>query len=619
VSGAIGGLFCPDGPAPDPEVLARLSRALARRGPDGESSRSLSGIPGMAMVQRALCLDGGRRGVPLIERDGLLLAWDGRLDNRADLEGALGREPGEGDLELLARAWERWGESFPERVVGDFALALWDSRRRLLLLARDPFGTRPLFYARRGGELLFASTLTALRSAWSLPAEVDDEWIAAYLVAVRDVERSPFRDIRCVPPGHCLIADPSGVRLRRFWSLDPGREARCRDDREYEERFRELLVEAVRCRLPEGGPAFAELSGGLDSSSIVCIADRLIRDGAVATPDLVPISEVYARSHTADETPFIRLVEQRTGRPSQRLTEEECPILVGLEERWFEVPVALQCFLERHRRTLRMMRERGARVLMSGVGGDQILRSQVGIPLDLADLVRSGRIAEIPAALRYWHGQQSKPYVQLLWQGLITPLLPRSLRRRLVAPLIQLPPWYDPGFARRMDLRGRVAVLGDERFRLPTRRLQSAMVELAVRNTSWRYDSGPEPLRLVFPFLHRPLVEFCLAVPPDQLVRPGETRSIHRRAMRGVLPAEIAARPDKKGPMEPILRAIAAEWPRIEPLVRDARVCQRGYLDPIAFRRSLDEARFGNADRKLLLLQVLALEVWLRQVEAGSA
>jgi asparagine synthetase B (glutamine-hydrolysing) len=262
------------------------------------------------------------------------------------------------------------------------------------------------------------------------------------------------------------------------------------------------------------------------------------------------------------------------------------------------------------------MRERGARVLLSGVGGDQILRSQVGMPVDLANLARCGRFGAIPAALRHWHREQHRPYAQLLWQGLVTPLLPRFLRTRLAPPLIQLPDWYDRGFARRMDLRGRLAAVGDERIRLPTRRLQSATVELAIRNTSWRYDAGPEqPMLLLFPFLHRPLVELCLALPPDQLIRPGQTRSIHRRALRELLPPEIAQRPDKRGPMEPILRAVAAQWPTLSRLLPDARVCQRGYLDPAAFRRTLDEARFGKPERKFLLLQVIALEVWLRQVE----
>jgi asparagine synthase (glutamine-hydrolysing) len=619
MSGALGGLFAPDGPEPDLETLARLSGALAHRGPDGEMLRRR---PGIALVQRALSLDGGRRGAPLFEQNGLLLAWDGRLDNRAELACRLGAGADAGpdadtDLGLIARAWETWGEDFPERIVGDFALALWDSRRRCLLLARDPFGTRPLFYVKRGGELLFASTLTALRAAWPLSPEVDDEWIAGYLIGVRDVEGSPFRNLRSVPPGHTLLADGvKGVTLRRFWRLDPEREVQCRDDGEYEERFRDLFVEAVRCRLPEAEPVFAELSGGLDSSSNVCAADRLLRDGAVTTPDLVPISEVYSLSRTADESAHIRIVEQRTGRPSHRLTEEDCPILAGFEERWFEIPIVLQCFLARHRRTLGLMRERGARVLLSGIGGDQILRSQVGMPVDLANLARTGRLREIPAALRHWHREQHRPYAELLWQGLVIPLLPRSLRTRLAPPPIALPDWYDRAFARRMDLRGRMAAVGDERIRLPTRRLQSATVELAIRKTAWRYDAGPEqPMLMLYPFLHRPLVELCLALPPDQLIRPGQTRSIHRRALRDLLPPEIAQRPDKRGPMEPILRAVAAQWPTLSRLLPDARVCQRGYLDPTAFRRALDEARFGKPERKLILLQVIALEVWLRQVE----
>src|SRR6185295_5632838 len=153
--GAIAGLLTPGAARPDPEILAKLARSLASRGPDGTSQAS---VPEVGMVHAALRIVPGLPEEPLLRRGPLLLAWDGRLDNRSDLARCVGAEPGAADLKLLALSYERWGTDFPAHLRGDFALALWDGRERRLVLARDPFGIRPLFYARQGEGLVWAST-----------------------------------------------------------------------------------------------------------------------------------------------------------------------------------------------------------------------------------------------------------------------------------------------------------------------------------------------------------------------------------------------------------------------------------------------------------------------------
>src|SRR6185295_4140322 len=145
---------------------------------------------------------------------------------------------------------------------------------------------------------------------------------------------------------------------------------------------------------------------------------------------------------------------------------------------------------------------------------------------------------------------------------------------------------------------------------------QVGAVQSAIRALCWMYDLWDSPVQRTFPFLDRDLVEFCLGVPGDQLIRPGETRSLHRRALAGLLPPRIARRMDKRGPDEAILRAIAERWGEIQPLVDEPRMAARGWVDAAAFRKALQEARFGKPGEHLpALLPSLALEVWLRAVE----
>lgn len=603
--------------APDSAaVLEKLARCLAGLGPDGISQAS---VPGAGMVDAALRVVPGPYAEPLLRRGPLLLAWDGRLDNRSDLERSLEAEPGASDLELLARAYEQWGPDFPAHVVGDFALALWDGRECRLILARDPFGTRPLFYTPLGEGFVWGSTLSALRAAGADLGEIDEEWIAGYFSRSIDPATTPWRKARAVPPGGSVIAEGGRLQTVHWWRLDEARDVRLASDAEYEERFRELFLAAVRRRLRAAGPVTAELSGGLDSSSIVCVADHVLRAGEAGAPDLLTVSYVYERSTSSDERPFMREVEERTGRRRRHILESEAPRLAGISASVTEIPSANQCFRRLYSAVFDFMGENGSRVLLNGIGGDHLLTSQV--PYQLADLLRAGRLRAFLPALRRWHAEQRRPYLKLLWEGALCPLLPRPARLRLAAPPIPFPPWLDQGFVRRHDLAARFVAAADLAgdFSRPSKRAQAAAVQSAIRGISWMYDGWGYPVRIAFPFMDRDLVEFCLGVPSDQFVRPGETRSLHRRALSALLPPRIARRRDKRGPDEAVLRAVAEQWGEILPLLDEPRIAARGWADPVKLRRAVEETRFGKGDNLVALPVTLALEVWLRAQERTAS
>lgn len=579
--------------------------------------------PSMAAGQAFSLGPGSEHAAPWGARrstQGALLTWDGRLDNADELRRALGLSASGApdDVAVVLAAYERWGRECLPRLVGDFALSLWDARDSRLLLARDAFGVRPLYYREEGERLLWGTRMLPLLRSAGLSPTPDEGWVSHFLTQSPTWERTPFQGVKALPAGHALEVSREGRRLWRYWAPRPDAEVRLGSDAEYEERFRELFAESVQARLRGAGTAFVELSGGVDSSSVACMASRLISTGRVAASELRTISFVYEQSPTSDERPFIRAVEERLGAPGLHLGEEFLT-LPPLTAPCPELPTYTHCFSRLYEAVSASMQARGARVLLTGVGGDSLSWSEVATPLELADLLSQGRLGEVPRSLGAWRQALEKPYLQLLWEGGLRPLLPAWVRSRL-RPAWPVPEWVSPELARRNGLHARRHELYDTGgYGLPSQRVHYGYILADIHALSWHYRcSGASGVELAHPFLHRPLVEFCLAVPLGQLLRGRETRSLHRRALREVVPEQVVWRRSKQGPDEAYHRLLGRQWSRVEELLTDSRLARHGYVEPGRLRAALQQARYGMGSRMLLLLKALAVEYWLRAWEAGN-
>jgi len=608
-------------PPETPEILSRMSSALASIGPDGGAVEYREDV---AMAHRAFHVTRESRFArqPYVSPDGLLVSWDGRLDNRDELSRQLGLASlaERTDVELVARTYRSLGSELFSHLVGDFALALWDASTQRLILARDAFGGRPLFYRRDGDRMVWASTLSALLASQVFAAEIDDEWLTCHLIREACPERTPYRGVRPVPPGQLVIVEGHRLNTRRFWNPGGDREIRYGDDAEYEEHFRELFFDAVRCRLHSGGtPVCAELSGGLDSSSVACVADCLLRSETSEASDLFTYSFVYDQASSSDEREFIRPVEQRLARQSFHILEDEHPLLADLAHPTTEVPHFFQTSGALYRHGAELMRRHGARVLLTGFGGDQLMWSEVPLPFHLADLAARGRFASLFRELRRWHHRGTRfpePYPQLVWHGVLRPLGAMMRGRSLGGFARHCFPWLSDRLRQESRRHRQQSLPRSRGFRgLPSRLACIADLDFLVAHLVWSYHYAELGVEVTHPFLHRPLVDFCLAIPIDQFVRPHETRSLHRRALRDVLPHETVNRTTKSGPDEAMVRALRREWPTIRALLTDARVCERGYADRERLAASLERASFGLGAGGLDLLRLLEVEVWLRAQE----
>jgi asparagine synthase (glutamine-hydrolysing) len=506
---------------------------------------------------------------PAVTRGGLLVSWDGRLDNRSDLAYRLrfrsyDETP---DIDLVAAAYRMADEGFIDNIVGDFAVALWDTRLRKLCLGRDPFASRPLFFAQYGSHILWASSPHALQATGEFPLRLDNEWVAAYLTNCHSAGWSPF----------CGI---------------------------------------VRSRLRAKGPVCCELSGGMDSSSIVCVADDLIRSGRAQARNIFTYSYVYNRASESDERDFIRLVEAQVQRKSYHILEDDYPMMAGFANVRPQIPFRFQNWPAAAMRVKEILNERGARLVLSGFGGDQLLWSQLSAPYHLADHLVQLRPLSLLREMRLWHQRGCLPYPFLFWDGLVRPIWRMALRRG-ARDMDFDDSWLTTRV--RSSMRGFAArsLAGERGFSLPGQQARYDSIRAAVNGWAWLIDDLAQGYEVSCPFFHRPLVEFCLSIPFDQHVRPGEMRSLHRRALRRILPAGIVNRQCKRGPSDAMMHAIRREWPTILSLLSgtEARIYTGGYVERVPFLKRLEDIRFGLKDDHVFLIRALELEVWLRSIE----
>jgi asparagine synthase (glutamine-hydrolysing) len=549
-----------------------------------------------------------------------MVSWDGRLDNGSDLRVMLGVSSPEQlrDVDIVCHAYARWGRDCFDRLIGDWAVVIWDPRQQLLYFARDPFGTRPLFYHRAASQIVWSSRLEPILDATRVTTELDESWLAGYFAESTPPGSTPYRVLREVPPGSLVVVKEAGEHVTTFWQPRAQPKLRYSCDEEYEEHFEHLFRQAVRRRLRSSTPAGADLSGGLDSSSIVCIGHDLIRRGHAEAPDLLPISYVYDDCTSTNEKRYIKCIERATGRSTHMVRHEDFSFFGPQPD--FEYPSFLQCYWEREHHINTYLASKKAAIYLRGIGGDELMLSEAMPELELADLVVSGHLLRLLKVARRSSLVHNRSLPALLLRDLPYPVLASrfgSLLRYQEKPS----EWIDKRFATRTGLcrlfNPELAV--DASVKLPTDRFRVMLIQESIRFMAWFYDRGDSRLQSAYPFLDRDLVEYCLALPYSQLIRGRETRSVQRRALAHLLPQEVCHRSSKAALDEALIVDLRRAWPGLAPILEAPMVSELGLVNADIFRETLLKARFGLRVNFYRLCHVLSLEHWLRRWDQRQA
>jgi asparagine synthase (glutamine-hydrolysing) len=621
----IAGLLALDGRPASAPTLRRMLAVLAHRGPDGEGMWA-SGPVGLGHL--ALCTTPESRAEAQPWRDAggdMAIVMDGRIDNRECIESAL-REHGERpradhDAELALCAYRCWGERFAGELAGDFALAVWDGRRRLLVCARDPLGVKPFYYQSDGRGLRWGSEPQAVLADPAVPRRANEgmvaEMLAGHLVSLED---TLWHGVRRLPPGHTLVVEAGRLRLFRHWPPPSLAQIREGSDTDYATRLRSVLDTAVRSRLRAAGPVAAHLSGGIDSGSVVALAQRALQ----SSPGPAAF-EAFTQTYPAlpdDERPFAEDVAGWTGvKWHALLPAPPAPAYYEAQaRRYLDFPD----YPNGAAGSLALSRRAGsgsARVMLTGMWGNAFLE---GSPEHLADLLRAGRIAE---AIRCARSDAAVlPHARLpslLFEGGVRPLVPPKVRRAL-SPLLRpfrVPDLVPAAFARRAALLDRLRAPAWTPP-LPTY-AQRGVWQAAT--SAWNVHAGEITERGAallgleerHPFADRRVVEFCLGLPESQRWRDGVMKFVLRESMRGYLPETV--RTKFRQPDLSFLHMEALEAAGGERLFDDLRLAEHGWVDGAharaLYRRAAALLARGDARYAALagpLWTVHGLELWLR-------
>jgi asparagine synthase (glutamine-hydrolysing) len=634
MSGIAGGLRLDGQPASRAGVQRMLS-AMSHRGPDGLSCwRNGSLALGHAMLRTTPESSAERQ--PLLDSTGdLCLVFDGRVDNRGELLAFLkahGYVIRDGtDAELVLAAYDCWGDDSPGRILGDFAFAIWDERRQRLFCTRDPLGIRPLFYHYDRRTFRFASEIGALLAESDVPRKPNEGMVGEFLAGELCNAEETFLDgLLRVPAGHSITVDRARVQKTRHWNWRAARDApRCSTDQEHAACFFDLFTDSVRSRVRSGEGVAAELSGGLDSASVVCVAARL-PEIASASSRLETFSLTFP-GMSCDEQTYIKEVARACRVPSrcfvvdrERLVDPTSRATLSLD--WPTLPHDAMFGDLRND-----VRRRGFRTVLTGQGGDPCFS---GLFHPYVDLLAERRIADVwrqvaldigrfgvgalPGHL-YWHA----------FKPLLRRLLPSRVARagqRLV-PQRAVPSWIARSLVQRtaLDERLRQAEQADAGqstwHRVVRGRLESGWQ--AFYNDVADQSAARFGFEYRHPFLDRRIVEFSLTLPLDQYWRKEDRKIVVPRALHGVVPDSIRQRTTKAEFSEVLTNAFGTS--ERDQLFGPLRVADAGWVDPGTLRTMYDRMIIltsrGGAECHALassLWAVIALEQWLHRVLSSS-
>lgn len=607
--------------AVDSDYLGKVNRALAAYRTDNEASYSAKGIH---ILYRGFHTtpESHSEVQPHILASGTVLTWDGRLDNRQqvidDLQLTL--KPTDPDVMIAAAAYEVSGVRCFGRLIGDWALSVWESDHRRLILATDFSGIRHLYYLIAAEHVVWSSVLEPIIQFENRSFEVSEEYVAGWISSIYPPPHlTPYEGVYAVPPSSFVVVQPGGHEVAKHWTFG-SKKITYRNPLEYEEHFRVLFCQAVQRRLRSDRPVLGELSGGLDSSSIVCIADSLIRTSGDKFPRLDTVSW-YDRFNPNWGEPYnIELVERLRNHPGYHIDFQEdlegnATPASGLDSGKSQLAATPALNQKRSKEFLRyeaLINSRGYRVILSGIGGEEATAGGVPTPYpELQELIVTGQFLRVIHRLNAWASRMGKHPFPLLWQTLWLLLsgMPRDPERRRA--LI----WLNSRFAQ----RNRAALLG-HRFR--TRLFGSSAslqhhlcgLERIQAFLAYQVHSSHVFRENRYPWLDRDLLEFVYGVPREQLVGTGERRSLMRRALRQLVPSEILDRKHKRS--DGNMRKGNVQFlpgdllDHIDPVLSSAF----GIIDRRKFLQALSTLS-GDQERLLWQARRIAdLELWLRQL-----
>jgi len=604
------GVCAPQGSTIKDGRVRLLAQTTARYALDGTQVRSLGRVSmGVQPFHTHLRsrLDSG----PIVDRSGNMLALDGRIDNYQDLCGPLGLDAeATADSEIVLAAFEKWGEACFSKLVGDWALGLWSENTRSLYLARDHAGIRPLYFEFKKNTVLWSTCLETLLAERD-GLDLDEVYAACYLTGAQIYNQTPYRSIRSVPPAHYLLFRDGKCSCRPHWQWLPRGTVRYKNDAEYEEHFHLLFRQSVERRTVDGSQVIAQLSGGMDSSSIVCMSDAIWRGRGQSQDQFLDTVSLFDDSEPDwNEKPYFKAVEAWRGKSGIHINLSNRKPNFTPSPSVYLLPGADESAAQGEADFEAVVGSRGYRAILSGIGGDELLGGVPNPAAELLDYFLEGSAVPFFRQAFAWSLSKRIPIYHTMADVArfgMEMILPAEHTLRAFSPWITF------------QCRQLVRELQLERPILSYRPGTTASAWDASRSWWSIIDSLPghfpylrTRLEYRYPILDRDLVDFLLRVPASQLLRPGERRSLQRRALRGILPPQILNRRRKAYVMRGPLMAIRSHVSDIQSLLTGSEIGKLSLVDERLLLVHLQQIQSGQSSEWQSLMRAIQFELWLK-------
>jgi asparagine synthase (glutamine-hydrolysing) len=637
----IAGIYSFKGNA-KPEHIKRMADSLRHRGPDDEGFLSVNSelreaypLTGSESKVQGPRIEGfdkpvnlllGHRRLsiidlsaaghqPMCNEDGSLwIIYNGEIYNYLELREELkplGHQlKSQTDTEVVLHAYEEWGTDCLNRFNGMWAFCIWDSKKKRIFCARDRTGVKPFYYTFNGQRFVFASEIKALLALDDIAPKPNEQILADYLFSglLDHTEETFFKDIYQLKPGEYLLIEDYKLTIKSYWDIEP-KEVHFSRDEDYAQRFRELFEDSIRLRLRSDVPIGTCLSGGLDSSSIVCLANQLMFDGQTVDPKLIGEKQKTFSScfedHAYDEREYIELVLGQTSAeknyvfPKGEHLHQDLSKLV-----WYQDEPFGSTSIYAQWEVMKLAKERGVTVLLDGQGGDELLG---GYPPAFYHLLygmvrhgRFGRFLKEVRGFRKYHARMSETILShwstsrfLKWMG-----------RRVE--------WAEESFERKFSRNfSRPSKFENDLDNYLYHCLRSTTLPRLLHYEDRNSTAFSIEARL--PFLDFRLVEYIFNLPPEQKIKEGVTKVVLRNAMKGILPEEVRNRYDKMGFVTPediwfstVLKN------KIYEIIDSKSFADRGYFVIDKVKEAFDDHCRGKMNMSSTIWRWVNTELWFR-------
>ncbi|MBA3005396.1 MAG: lasso peptide isopeptide bond-forming cyclase [Proteobacteria bacterium] len=631
MSGIAGIFYLNDRPVVT-EQLERMRQALAHRGPDGYRLWKSCQV-GLLHCRLNTTPESIKEQLPEEDmQSGLVITADARLDNRQELlavfSPSLHQAGSVPDSKLILAAYQKWGADCAAHLLGDFAFVIWDKAQNRLFCARDHMGVKPFYYYRSDSFVSFSTEIKGLLCNHEVKQDLNEDRIADFIaVMALDNSSTFFKQILRLPPGHSLIVHPGRISQPiSYWQPRPAQLPVLNRD-EYAEAFREIFTESVRCRLRSAFPVGTFLSGGLDSSSITCMAAGPLKQ-CLSGP-LHSFSGVFDTMTSCDERHYFQPVLDRYQITPHFLLADQLdgPQAFDKMVEWEDEPFFAPHFFM-GLNLLQLMQGLGVRTLLDGHDGDSAV--SYGYTL-LPELARKGKWLQWFTEMRALNSSSRKALAKYPVR-IMKDVLYRKIPQWLFTPqyqkdFLKTVEELNPDLVKKTDIKGRLLrhILQLPNYQQDEQTFHLLNIIQPIHSTALEFMNKTAARFHVeqrLPFFDKRLIEFCLALPADQKLYQGLNRHVCRHALRDILPESIRQRKSKTDFSPNLVNTFSEQtsnWLALS--FASLPDCTFNYIDKsklvMAYNRFNDPKNTMRQVELFFILRALSLGKWLHKMDGG--